>query len=308
MANAKEIKRKIGSIKNTWKITKAMELISTVKMKKAQDLALEKREFVLEMLKIFLRVEDYLSESPLFSKEVWVTWKTLGIVITSNKWLCWGYNINVMKKINSYMNETNEEIDFVTIWKKAAQFIAKTWNNLIADFSDDFTDNQDPIFTKKISNLILEEFLTNKYNKVVIFYNFYVNTIKQIPVSEVYLPIDSDYIKNYLYDVLAESKDDLIDFEKELEMKESINHYKIEPNPKELIENIMPIILDMVFFYIVSNAKASEHSSRMVAMKNAKDNANKIAKTLTTKYNKARQSAITTEVSEITAGVESMKG
>lgn len=304
MANAKEIKRKIGSIKNTWKITKAMELISTVKMKKAQTLALEKREFVLEMLKIFLRIEEFLAEYPIFSKSNNNTWKTLWIVITSNKWLCWGYNINVMKKVNSYVKETWENLDYITLWKKGSQFIAKTWNNLIADFSNDFTDTQDPIFVKKVSNFIMEEFLSWKYDKVVVFYNFYVNTIKQIAVSETFLPIESEDIKKYLYDILSEE----MDVEEILRSKEDIKDYDIEPSKKEIVEWIIPIILDMMFFDIISNAKASEHSSRMVAMKNAKDNANRIAKTLTRKYNKARQAAITTEVSEITAWVESMKG
>lgn len=303
MANAKEIKRKIGSIKNTWKITKAMELISTVKMKKAQDLALEKREFVSEIFKIFLRVEKYLIDFPLF----WLKWnepnKTLGIVITSNKWLCWGYNINVMKKVSSYLKETKEDIDFVSVWKKASQFIAKTWNNLVADFSSDFSDNLDPNFTKKISKLIIEDFLLWKYNKVVVFYNFYVNTIKQVPVAETYLPIDWNEIRDYLVEVLWDAESQALT---EKYQNDSLN-YHIDPNPETFIENVLPMILDMIFFDILVNAKASEHSSRMVAMKSAKDNANNIAKFLTTKYNKARQSAITTEVSEITAGVESMK-
>lgn len=304
MANAKEIKRKIGSIRNTWKITKAMELISTVKMKKAQDLALEKRNFVLEMLKIFLRVEDYLAEYPLFSSSNSKWWKTLWIVISSNKWLCWWYNVNVMKKVSSYVKETKEDFDFITIWKKASQFIAKTWNNLIADFSWEFSDNQDPIFTKKISKLVIDEFLSWKYNKVVVFYNFYVNTIKQIAVSEIFLPIESEDIKKYLYDVLWWEAN----LEEELKNMEDVYFYEVEPSPSELVKEVIPMILDMMFFDIILNAKASEHSSRMVAMKNAKDNANRIAKNLTTKYNKARQAAITTEVSEITAGVESMKG
>ncbi len=304
MANAKEIKRKIGSIKNTWKITKAMELISTVKMKKAQDFVLWKKYFVLEMMKTFLKVEKYLTEYSLFSENN-KSWKTLAVMITSNKWLCGGYNINVMKKVSSYVKEKKEEIDFITIWKKASQFIAKTWNNLIADFSEKFSDNQDPIFTKQISKIIVEEYLSGKYNKVVIFYNYYINTIKQIPVSEVFLPIEAKDIKNYLYSILEE--EDLEELKEEIKNAEDINSYSIEPSPKDLVENIVPILLDMIFFYVVSNAKASEHSSRMVAMKSAKDNANKIAKNLTIKYNKARQTAITTEVSEITAWVESMK-
>lgn len=302
MANAKEIKRKIGSIKNTAKITKAMELISTVKMKKSQDLAMEKRNFVLEMLKIFLRVEDYLSEFPLFSsKNSWT--KTLAVVITSNKWLCWGYNVNVMKKVNSYVKETKEEMDYIAIWKKASNFVLKTWNNLIADFSDEFTDTLDPIFTKKISELIREEYLSWKYNKVVVFYNFYVNTIKQIPVAKVNLPIDSSDIKQYLISIL----EDHIDIEKEIQDMKSTYAYDLEPSPEELVSNVIPMILDMMLFDVLLNAKASEHSSRMIAMKNAKDSANKIAKALTLKYNKARQASITSEVSEITAWVESMK-
>lgn len=302
MANAKEIKRKIGSIKNTAKITKAMELISTVKMKKSQDLAMEKRNFVLEMLKIFLRVEDYLSEFPLFSsKNSWS--KTLAVVITSNKWLCWGYNVNVMKKVNSYVKETKEEMDYIAIWKKASNFVLKTWNNLIADFSEEFTDTLDPIFTKKISELIREEYLSWKYNKVVVFYNFYVNTIKQIPVAKVNLPIDSSDIKKYLISILEGH----IDIEKEIEDMKNTYAYDLEPSPEELVSNVIPMILDMMLFDVLLNAKASEHSSRMIAMKNAKDSANKIAKALTLKYNKARQASITSEVSEITAWVESMK-
>ncbi len=303
MANAKEIKRKISSVKNTGKITRAMELISTVKMKKAQDLALEKRKFVLEMLKIFLRIEDFLAEYPLFSANR-KKWKTLAVMITSNKGLCGGYNINVMKKVNAYMKETGEDMEFITIWKKASQFIARTGNTLIADFSDDFSDNLDPIFTKKISKMMREEYLTKKYNKVVVFYNFYINTIKQISVAQVNLPIEGADIKNYLMSVLEGQ----IDLEEEMENMKHTFAYEVEPSPESLMKEVIPMILDMMFFDTLVNAKASEHSSRMVAMKNGKDSANKIANTLTTKYNKARQAQVTTEITEITAGVEAMKG
>lgn len=303
MANTKEIKHKISSIKNMWKITKAMEIVSTVKMKRAQGLALEKRDFVLEMLKIFLRIEDYLSDFSLFSApETWT--KTLWVVITSNKWLCWSYNVNIMKKVNSYMKDTKEEMDFIVLWKKASNFIAKTWSNLIADFSDDFTDVLDPIFTKKISEFMRNEFLTGKYNKVVVFYSFFVNTIKQIPVASLSLPINSKDIKEYLISIL----EDEWNIEKELEeYMSTVYSYDIEPSPKDLVSNVIPIILDMMFFDMLIDAKASEHSARMMAMKNAKDSAQKISSTLTLKYNKARQAGITNEVSEITSWVEAMK-
>ncbi|MDD3303097.1 MAG: ATP synthase F1 subunit gamma [Candidatus Gracilibacteria bacterium] len=302
MAGAKEIRRKISSIKNTGKITKAMELISTVKMKKAQDSVMAKKEIVLEILKVFARIEDSLSGYPLFDNGLGD--KTLAVVITSNKGLCGGYNIGVMKKINSYIKETNEVIDFITVGKKAANFVSKTGNNLIADFSKDFTDNIKPIYTKRISRLLKDEFMSGAYKKVVVFYSHYINTIKQIPVNKDFLPISSVDIKNYLSEIIEDS------YDIELELKadiESQNDYKIEPSKEELAEHIIPIILDMMFYDLLLESKASEHSSRMIAMKNAKDNAAKIAGNLTLKYNKARQAIITKEVSEITSGVESLK-
>lgn len=302
MAWAKEIRRKIASIKNTWKITKAMELISTVKMKKAQDSVMSKKDFVMELLKIFIRIEDALINFPLFSYWSWN--KTLAVLITSNKWLCGWYNVWVMKKVNSYMKTTNEEVDFVTIWKKAANFVTRTWNNLVADFSKDFSDNIQPIFTKRISKMVRDEFMTWKYNKVVVFYSHFLNTIKQIPLSKEFLPISSKDIKEYLSLIATQ----FYDIEKEIEKSsKNASFYKIEPSKDELAEQIIPIVLDMMFYDLLLESKASEHSARMVAMKSAKDNAKKIADNLTLKYNKARQAIITKEVSEITGWVESLK-
>jgi F-type H+-transporting ATPase subunit gamma len=300
MASWKEIKRKISSIKNTWKITKAMELISTVKMKKAQDLAVSKREFVLEMLKVFTRIEPFLNDIAFFKKPE--SKKTLGVVIASNKWLCWGYNINVFKEVNNYSKNTNNSIDYITLGKKASNFIARTWNNLLADFSETFTDNIESSFSRNISRMITDEFLTGKYENVVVFYNYFVNTITQKPVSREFLALDSEKIKDYLLSVVK----DYYDLDKELDLW-NISNYEIEPNAEDLAKHVIPMILDMMFFDILLESKASEHSSRMIAMKNAKDNAKKIADDLTLVYNKARQAAITREVSEITAWVESMK-
>jgi F-type H+-transporting ATPase subunit gamma len=300
MASGKEIKRKISSIKNTWKITKAMELISTVKMKKAQDLAVSKREFVLEMLKVFTRIEPFLNDMAFFKKPE--SKKTLWVVITSNKWLCWGYNINVFKEVNKYSKNTSNTIDYITLGKKAANFVARTWNNLLADFSETFTDNIESSFSRNISRMITDEFLTGEYENVVIFYNYFVNTITQTPVSREFLALDASAIKKYLLSVVEGH----YDLDEELS-ENNISNYEIEPSIEDLAEHVIPMILDMMFFDILLEAKASEHSSRMIAMKNAKDNAKKIADDLTLVYNKARQAAITREVSEITAWVESMK-
>ncbi len=300
MPNSKEIKRKIWSIKNTWKITKAMELISTVKMKKAQDLAVSKREFVLEILKIFIRIEPFLWDIPFFKKTQ--NKKTLAVIITSNKWLCGWYNINVFKEVSKYSKNSNEIIEYITLGKKASNFVLRTWNKLLADFSETFTDNLETIFSRNISRMINDEFVSWKYQKVVVFYNHFINTINQKPIKREFLPIESGEIKKYLFSVL----DWHYDLEKELSNIKSLSP-EIEPWIEDLASHIIPMILDMMFFDVLLDAKASEHSSRMIAMKNAKDNASKIASDLTLVYNKARQASITREVSEITAGVESMK-
>lgn len=301
MSNWKEIKRRIKSVKNTSKITKAMELISTVKMKKAVDWANEKKEYMRWILDVFLKVSDSLWESQFFRPWIWK--KTLAIIVTSNKWLCWGYNVNVMKKVRDYtVANPSKEIEFISIWKRWAQFVARTWNNLVFDYSNDFTDNIEYSFSKDISKDVTKKFLSWDYSEVVVFYSHFVNTIKQIPVSRVFLPLTKVWIENYFKQVFG------WDYYKEKEALLSWKlNYTIEPSKEELLKHIVPLILDSIFFDILLESKASEHASRMIAMKNAKDNANKFASSLTLEYNKARQAAITKEVSEIVSGVESMK-
>lgn len=299
MSNAKEIKRKIGSIQNTSKITKAMELISTVKMKKAQDLAMSKKDFVFEMLKVFGRIEEFLGDFPYFAKSD--SKKTLAIIVTSNKGLCGGYNVNVIKKVNTYVKENpDEEMEYITLGKKAASFVAKTGNELAADFSPEYTDNIDPRFVKSVTQEVYEKYLTGEYGKVVVFYNYFVNSIKQVAVARDFLPIDRSGVREYL--------EDIIDDEFLLsDIKSDVTDYIIEPSAEAIAMDVVPMILDMMFYDMLLEAKASEHSARMVAMKAAKDNSKKIADMLTLQYNKARQAMITREVSEIVAGVESLK-
>ncbi len=302
MANAKEIKRKIWSIKNTWKITKAMELISTVKMKKAQSLANGKKSFVTELLKVFYRIEDSFEWSKFFKDRQGD--KKLIILITSNKGLCGGYNVNVMKEVNKYIKEWSlqeSDLDFIALGKKWAQFVVRTGNNLVADFSNDFTDDVNDDFIKSISDFVLEKYLGWEYNEVVIFYNYFQNTMSQIVVKDSFLPIKKENIFEYLLKITGKAKEEIFNpwaWEDE---------YEIEPSEAELVDTVIPMVLRMMIYDKLLESKASEHSSRMIAMKNAKDSSKKIAAKLTLQYNKARQAAITREVSEIVSWVESMK-
>lgn len=188
-----------------------------------------------------------------------------------------------MKKVNEYVNAHEDEtLEYMTLGKKAAAFVARTGNTLLADFSPDYTDNIDPRFVKSITKDIYEMYLTGKYGKVVVFYNYYVNSIKQVPIAREFLPIDSTGVKKYLEaiiddaEVLKDTQSNAID-------------YIIEPSAESIAHDVVPMILDMMFYDIILEAKASEHSARMVAMKAAKDNSKKIADMLTLQFNKARQ-------------------
>jgi len=279
-----------------------MELISTVKMKKAQTLANWKKSFVTELLKVFYRIEDSFEWSKFFKQREGE--KKLVVLVTSNKGLCWGYNVNVMKEINKYVkdNEIDEKsLDFVALGKKWAQFVVRTGNNLIADFSSDFTDELHDEFIKNVSDLVLEKYLDWEYNEVVIFYNYFQNTMSQIVVKDSFLPIKKENIFEYLLKITGKTKEEIFN------PGAGQDEYEVEPSEAELVDTVIPMVLRMMIYDKLLEAKASEHSSRMIAMKNAKDSSKKIAEKLTLQYNKARQAAITREVSEIVSGVESMK-
>ncbi len=301
MPSGKEIKSRIKSIKNTSKITKAMELISTVKMKKAQEAVTGLRPFALATLSILGKVaksDEVLgkfSQAPCSPRE-------LIIVIASQKGLCGGYNTNVFKKTTEYIRDDSDtpytrEYDYITIGKRARDFILRTGQNLAIDFSDEMRDPLTPAESRRMVRAIIDLWNSDAYAKVSIVYNHYVSAITQLPTIKTLFPIKREDIFSFLEKVVGKS----------YEAESYDGSYTIEPDAETIVTMTIPLILDGIVHETLLEAKASEHASRMVAMKNAKDSANKKAKGLTLIYNKTRQAAITKEVSEIVSGVESMK-
>lgn len=302
MPNQKEIKTRIKSVKNTGKITKAMELISTVKMKKAQDGVLGLRPFALATLEVLSQISH---EKDVFLKysEAPASTRELIIMVASQKWLCGGYNVNVYKKATEYIRDDNNdglpytrEYDYIAVGKRARDFILRTGQSLVADFSDELKDPLTPAESRRIVRFILNEWMSGKYEKISIVYNHYISAINQLPVVKTLFPLKSEDIHAFLEKVTGNSVPETPSQE-----------FTIEPSPEMILDYTLPMILDALLHETLLEAKASEHAARMVAMKNAKDSANKKAAGLTLVYNKTRQSAITKEVSEIVSGVESMK-
>lgn len=293
MANAKEIRARIKSVKNTGKITKAMELISTVKMKKAQEGVFSTRPFALSALQVLLAVGNITTElsQPSQTEKL----KELVVVITSNKGLCGGYNVNVLKQTAKFTKEQEGTVEFVSIGKKAKEFVQRSGGEIMADFSADVGDVIDIKLSKKISRTLIGLYKSGAYAKISVIYGHYVSAIMQKPVVKTFLPIIHDDIVEFLQNIAGQTA----------QTKQV--PFTMEPNRETIITETLPMILDALMYEMLLEAKASEHASRMVAMKNAKDSANKKVTALTLGYNKARQAGITREITEIVSGVESMK-
>ena len=266
-----------------------MELISTVKMKKAQEAVVGLRPFALATLAILGKISS--DESILWSYAIAPdATKELIILVASQKWLCGGYNTNVFKKTTEYIRDDSDtpytrEYHYITVGKRARDFILRTGQHLLADFSDEMRDPLTPAESRRMVRTIVDEWKTGKYAKISIVYNQYVSAIAQVPTVKTLFPINSDDIFSFL-EKYAGGKYTSETYD---------GSYTIEPDRETIIHETL------------LEAKASEHAARMVAMKNAKDSANKKASGLTLIYNKTRQAAITKEVSEIVSWVESMK-
>lgn len=308
MASTQTFRRRIKSVNNTKQITKAMEMVASVKMQKAIKSITQARAYVQDSWNMFLKLAKLtLPENhPLLApREVK---KTAIIFITSDRGLCGSYNAETLKKMISYTKEISEKPDVIAIGKKGAEYV-KSYGigNLIASF-DGLESNisfEDIIPVSQLSN---GEYLKGTYDKVVVIYSHFVSSLKQTPVVQQILPLRKDHID---LPELWESGDGengdsplrgpgTVPLARELE-------YKIEPNPDEILEKLLYRFLRLQVYGAVLEANASEHSARMVAMKNATDNAGNLIDDLTLTYNTIRQNSITNEIAEISAGAESMR-
>lgn len=242
-------------------------------------------------------------EMPIIAGHKQKTGRELLVVISSNKGLCGGYNVNTFKKVAQYRKDhPMADLDYISIGKKAREFILRTGGNLVSDFSDAMKDAIEIRDVKPVVRTVLNLFTNEQYPKlnydrIVIVHSYYISAINQKAIMKQFLPLSKDDILSFLEEIAGE---DIASLQTEQD-------YSVEPSEETIVSEVIPMILEMLLYEIFLESKASEHSSRMVAMKNAKDSATKKVSSLTLTYNKARQASITKEVSEIVSGVESMK-
>jgi len=298
MATLKAIKTKMGTVKNVKKITKTMEAVSTSKMKKAINAALQTREYATLGLELLhnLSKERVLDHDLLHLGK---GDKTLVVLFASNKGLCGSFNIAVARGAWKYLNshENIKNPNFVAVGKYAERFAKKTSSPLVASFTE-VLDYPDPEKMLSVSRLVIDEFKKGEYKRVVLVYANFVSALKYEPVVRKVLPVQEKIVRNML-----ESTGE--GFAMEGELKQSL--YTFEPNEGEVLDFVLEKLVEVMHYQALLESLASEHSARRTAMKNATDNAGKVFDELLLEYNRARQASITQEISEISAGAEALK-
>ena len=303
MASTKEIKRRIKSVKSTKKITKAMELVAASKMKRAISRTLASREYARYSWEVLSSLSQQAEESnhPLLKVNT-TAQKSLIILVTSNRGLCGAYNSQVIKKVFSIIKEnTGKQIDFISVGKKGEVALRRLGQNIVASFND-ISDTAGFSDALPIVNYAMELFKQGTYSSVSIAYTEFVSALSQVATIRPILPVSSAEISSFIQTV-GEEKSKIKS--PQVGPVRSVQ-YTFEPDYEILMSVLVEKLARMQFYQMLLESTASEHSSRMVAMKNASEAAGEMIDDLTLVFNKARQSSITQEISEISAGMASV--
>lgn len=294
MANLRDIRNRITSVNNTQQITKAMKMVAAAKLRKAQDRMVQTRPYAAKIQDVVGRLVGSSSASNPVMRTPDSVKEVLMIIVGSDRGLCGGFNNNLFKEVenriesdfSAYRND--ERLSLITIGKKATAHFTKRKYKVIDSFPG-FFDSIEYDKTSEIMSFATEEFIKGNFDEVYIAFNEFQSVIAQNRKIDKVLPIDPSEIS-------GESEDDSND---------AID-YIFEPDSEAILEQLLPLHLNIQLWKAVLESNASEQGARMSAMDSATENAKDLEKELRLKYNQARQSAITTEISEIVSGAQAL--
>jgi F-type H+-transporting ATPase subunit gamma len=284
--NTRVLRRRIRSVENTAKICKAMEMIATSKMKRAQDQATAGRPYAEKITEVIshLAYHARVGETPhplLQRREV----KRIAVLhFTTDRGLCGGLNANLNRAINTFISEQIVPVTLITVGRKGRIFMLRTGRTIRAEFTG-MKDRVSLLETLPISRVIIDDYTSEECDLVYLTYPQFISTMVQRPAMEVLLPIDPV----------------------ELPLSQR-GEYIYEPEPDIVLNELLPRFVEMQVYHAVLELIASEQSARMVAMRNASQSAREVMEDLTLTLNKARQESITNEICDISGGAEALSG
>ncbi|MDE2987584.1 MAG: ATP synthase F1 subunit gamma [Chloroflexota bacterium] len=292
MANTREIRRRIRSVENTAKITNAIQLVAASKMRRAQDRALQARPYAEKMQAVLGHLSgvagDPETAHPLLERRD--VNETTVILITPDRGLCGGLIANLERHTGEIVLGPEAggsgDISMIPVGRKGGDYFQRFGIDFRASFQE-LGDYPGLSETQPISRIAIDDYTEGKVDRVLLVYASFVNTVSQVPVTVPILPVEPP------------ASD---------EESSGETQYIFEPSPQEVLADLLPRYVDLLVYQAVLEAAASEQSARMVAMRNATDAANDMIADLTLVYNKARQEQITSELLDITGGVEALKG
>ena len=292
MANLKEVRTRIASVKSTQQITSAMKMVAASKLRRAQNAILQLRPYAVKLQEILQNLTASLEglDEDIFS-HIREDGRILVVVISSNRGLCGGFNSNIIKETFKLVHTTYHEafkagnVDIMTIGKKGSDFFVRNKFNVVSVEDEIFSD-MSFANVSILAQKLMDDYLQGKYDKIEIVYNQFKNAAVQYLVVEQFLPvkaidseIDDNVVVNFLF----------------------------EPDMEQIVTELIPRSLKIQFFKAVLDSYAAEQGARMTAMHLATDNASELLKELKLTYNKARQADITKEILEIVSGAEALK-
>lgn len=324
MANAREILTRIKSVKNTKKITKAMEMVAAAKMRKATEAVISTRTYAnlswTTVINLSKATGDNGNLHPLLVKKKNVR-RVAIVLMTSNRGLCGGFNSAILKKLDDSIvkhakNEDGEVIEheIIAVGKKALGVYTKYGHKVVAEFPKlDIASEVTEV--RAMARLVIDDFLSGRYDKVMVAFTDFVSASKQEARVKQLLPIDITTEEDHQLGIMGQdtrvgSDKQFIKAKEEKYLKDNEKRdsyvFSFEPAPYDVLDEMIPRLIEVQLFQALLETNASEHSARMAAMHQASESANDLAAQLRLYYNKARQAAITNEIAEISAGADAI--
>ncbi|MGQ9627310.1 MAG: ATP synthase F1 subunit gamma [Anaerolineae bacterium] len=298
MATLREIRRRIRAVKNLAKVTRAMQMVATSKMQRAQERAQATRPYaqkawdILTHLAAQRRAEEEMHPLCRF-REV----ETVGLVlITADRGLCGGYNHSIIRTTLEFIQHQTKPIKLIAVGRKGRDFMMRLGMEIIAEFTN-LPAQPTILDVAPIARTTIDDFVAGKFDVVYLAYTNFINTLQYKPMVKRLLPIHPS---------MAEELAMREYVERPLPQPQPEYEYIYEPDPRTILDTVLPRFTELQIYQAILESAASEHSARMVAMRNATENAQDIISELTLTYNRARQEAITKEIIDIAGGAEAL--